>query len=338
MEEYIGKCLDSLLIPELDAVEVLVINDGSKDRSSEIAHQYAEKYPESIKVIDKENGNYGSCINAALPIAKGKYVKVLDADDTFDTEAFSKFVRALPERDEDVLITDFIWLDGNGKIWKETSLFNHDAAYSNKIFTFQEIYPYISKIMFMHYITLRVDNLRKMNYHQTEGVSYTDNEWVFAPISLANTFAYINCGYLYRYLIGREGQTMDPTIFFSKFNDHFRGFEAHAIFYESYRVDGVRKKYLEGKIFQRLFSYYRFIFLNGTKKQREELGKLDFQLVSKYPKFKKLTDQIPYSPHHPYKAIKAFRKSGYSSDFRIGPIPKFVEKLINIGAGIKGKL
>lgn len=66
MEAYIGKCLDSLLIPEFDQVEVLVVNDGSKDRSSEIAHSYAERYPDSIRVIDKPNGNYGSCINAAL--------------------------------------------------------------------------------------------------------------------------------------------------------------------------------------------------------------------------------------------------------------------------------
>ena len=60
MEAYIGKCLDSLLIPEFDAVEVLVVNDGSKDRSSEIAHSYADRYPGSIRVIDKPNGNSGS--------------------------------------------------------------------------------------------------------------------------------------------------------------------------------------------------------------------------------------------------------------------------------------
>ena len=72
MEAYIGKCLDSLLIPEFDQVEVLVVNDGSKDRSSEIAHRYADRYPDSIRVIDKPNGNYCSCINAALPQCTGR--------------------------------------------------------------------------------------------------------------------------------------------------------------------------------------------------------------------------------------------------------------------------
>lgn len=94
MEKYIGQCLDSLLIPEFDEVEILVVNDGYKDRSSEIAHSYANRYPDSIRVIDKSNGNYGSCINAALPVATGRYVKILDADDSFDTAEISKFYRA----------------------------------------------------------------------------------------------------------------------------------------------------------------------------------------------------------------------------------------------------
>lgn len=110
MEAYIGKCLDSLLIPEFDAVEVLVVNDGSKDRSSEIAHSYADRYPGSIRVIDKPNGNYGSCINAALPLATGRYIKVLDADDTFDTAAFSSFVRLLPSISDDAVITPMLRL------------------------------------------------------------------------------------------------------------------------------------------------------------------------------------------------------------------------------------
>ena len=83
MENYLHKCLDSLLVEDKnlrDALEVLVIIDGSKDRSSEIGHEYEEKYPGVFRVIDKENGNYGSCINRGLKEATGKYVKILDAN------------------------------------------------------------------------------------------------------------------------------------------------------------------------------------------------------------------------------------------------------------------
>lgn len=83
MQEYLHRCLDSLLVRAdlMDRLEVLVVNDGSKDNSSAIAHEYEAKYSQTIRVIDKENGNYGSCVNRGLVEAQGKYIKVLDADD-----------------------------------------------------------------------------------------------------------------------------------------------------------------------------------------------------------------------------------------------------------------
>ena len=86
MEQYLRKCLDSLIVSEenMQRLEVLVVNDGSKDSSSAIGHEYEAKYPQTFRVIDKENGNYGSCVNRGLKEATGKYVKVLDADDYFD--------------------------------------------------------------------------------------------------------------------------------------------------------------------------------------------------------------------------------------------------------------
>lgn len=94
MEKYLRRCLDSLIIDEdgMKQLEVLVINDGSKDSSSQIAHEYQDKYQDTFRVIDKENGNYGSCVNRGLKEATGKYVKVLDADDWFDTANFTSFL------------------------------------------------------------------------------------------------------------------------------------------------------------------------------------------------------------------------------------------------------
>ena len=104
MEKYLKKCLDSLIVENMDLLEVLVVNDGSKDNSSKIAHEYEEKYPNTFRVIDKENGNYGSCINRGLAEAKGKYVKVLDADDCFDVNNFNKYLSFLQENDVDLVL------------------------------------------------------------------------------------------------------------------------------------------------------------------------------------------------------------------------------------------
>ena len=93
MEKYLSRCCQSLIVaPEfMEKLEVLVINDGSKDKTSEIGHSFESKYPETFRCIDKENGNYGSCVNRGLKEAKGTYIKILDADDTFETENFAKF-------------------------------------------------------------------------------------------------------------------------------------------------------------------------------------------------------------------------------------------------------
>ena len=73
MQDYLRRCLESLIVPEkqMKQLEVLVINDGSKDNSSAIAHEYQDKYHDTFRVIDKGNGNYGSCVNRGLQEAKG---------------------------------------------------------------------------------------------------------------------------------------------------------------------------------------------------------------------------------------------------------------------------
>lgn len=209
MEAYIGKCLDSLLIPEFDQVEVLVVNDGSKDRSSEIAHSYAERYPDSIRVIDKPNGNYGSCINAALPQCTGRYVKILDADDTFDTNAFSEFVRKLQAIDTDAVITEYKKIDSNGNCFTSIPYYSTVPEYERPIETNKSALICGQHYINMHRLSYKLDLLKGINYIQTEGISYTDTEWAIIPLYHCKDFTCFDL-IVYCYLIGREGQTMSP--------------------------------------------------------------------------------------------------------------------------------
>lgn len=211
MEKYLRHCLDSLLIDEgLDDVEVLVINDGSKDSSLAIAQEYESKYPLTFRVIDKENGNYGSCINRGLKEATGKYIKVLDADDSFNTEAFHEYISVLKNIDVDLFLTDFLFVDKSGKEIKSRK---YDYIPANKILDFEKLCSGgldMIRIM-MHAVTYKRENLIKMNYKQTEGISYTDNEWIFTPMLKVRTVYHLN-KLLYLYLIGREGQTVETRV------------------------------------------------------------------------------------------------------------------------------
>lgn len=95
VERYLHKCLSSLIVSDeklFNCLEVIVIIDGATDNSSQIAHSYENDYPEVFKVIDKQNGNYGSCINRGIKEANGKYIKILDADDSLETSVLSQYI------------------------------------------------------------------------------------------------------------------------------------------------------------------------------------------------------------------------------------------------------
>lgn len=206
MQDYLSRCLDSLIVEPglMEQLEVLVVNDGSKDNSSAIAHQYQENYPNTFRVIDKENGNYGSCVNRGLAEAQGRYVKILDADDWFDNSEFNLYLNKLQDVDVDMILTpyNFVYQNSN-TIKKETRDIPCEVAFDFNTFPFEKLsyYP-------MHMVTYRVDLLKDAKYCQTEGISYTDTEWAFKPQYSIEQFMYLPF-VVYQYLIGREGQTME---------------------------------------------------------------------------------------------------------------------------------
>lgn len=240
MEKYLDKCLSSLLIPNIDDIEILVINDGSKDRSSEIAHNYADKYPDSIRVIDKENGNYGSCVNRGLKEATGKYVKILDADDYFDTTNFEKFVETLKEIDVDLVINDYSHVNESGS----TIRYRTFDLVPNKRIGFDDVLNARNQFG-MHALAYNTKIFRKFNYRQTEGISYTDREWKFIPMAYVESAYYFNQN-LYNYLIGREGQTVSPQAYQKNIHNLLIVSESILTFYnqQNKKIDSCNKLYL----------------------------------------------------------------------------------------------
>ena len=209
MEKYLRKCLESLIIEDADllsTLEVLVVNDGSKDSSSLIAHEFQNRYPNVFRVVDKENGNYGSCVNRGLEEATGKYIKVLDADDTFDTENFSHFLSFLGKNDVDCVMSDMIQVDGLG-MCKKLCRYNLPEA---RILTLEELGDEAYHL-YMHCVCYKTERLRALDYHQTEGISYTDQEWICLPMAVSRSVVYFP-KVIYRYLVGRDGQTIDLAV------------------------------------------------------------------------------------------------------------------------------
>ena len=237
--------LQSFLRPSVpEKLEVIVVDDGSTDDTAQIADAYHEKYPETVKVIHKENGGHGSGINAGLRAATGKYFKVVDADDWLDHEALerlldyiSSFDAAAANADTD-MDTAQVQADAKAQA-QDKALFDPDVIYNNyywrltdeakspdayerkteftepfsgveyhKVYDFESIADrcYVK----MHNMTIRTDILREHQIQIDEHCFYVDMEYILYPMPYVETIAFLP-EFLYQYQIGRQGQSMDPA-------------------------------------------------------------------------------------------------------------------------------
>ena len=215
MEEYLPRCVDSMIIDEvLEQLEIIIVNDGSKDATLSIANEYKTRYPGSVVVIDKPNGHYGSCINASLKVATGKYFRIVDADDWVDNKALVELVHKLEELDVDSVCTKYAecWI---GKEKKDIEIVGMPA---NEVLDLNQFILPVD-CCHMHCLTYRTELLREIDYQQTEGVCYTDTEYVYFPLSCSRNFYFLDIT-LYQYFLGREGQSVAMNEFM-KNNSHY---------------------------------------------------------------------------------------------------------------------
>lgn len=209
-EPFLDKCLTSFIVSEqeiFEKLQIIVVNDGSPDKSSEIAEKYAERYPNVYELINKENGGHGSGINVGVEHVLGKYFKVIDADDWVDTKEFQKFVRKLMECEADAVISDYRTYDiqTDEEILYKASLGDDDRCYN--LSDIMEQWLQATWGMTFHGITYRTDFYRKQNYRLAEKVFYEDQEYATVPMSRARTVFFTGlCVYVYR--IGDVNQSV----------------------------------------------------------------------------------------------------------------------------------
>ena len=321
MEAYLPRCLGSLVVDDkelLQRLDVIVVNDGSKDRTSEIAHEFESKYPDVFRVIDKANGHYGSCINAALPLVTGEYVKVLDADDLFDKTTFSDYLRFINryantgER-PDIIVNDYRFINVTGRVggaWKGSHEF---SLPEEGMFGEEEIKrnPNLQQNTVLAY---RTGLLKNIGYRQTEGICYTDWEWVSVPFVFVHSGVYFH-RVLYLYLMGREGQSMDTKTWMRNMwmrrdlvfimLDRVYGFKKKGLMYQAEELRNHTYNMVRGIYRDCIFSSVRSSLESNLKLMDVELQKKDEGL------YKRLADEL-YSPRVRYKYVKAWRTKAVS--------------------------
>ena len=218
-EKYLDKCLTSFILEDeqlFDRLEVLVINDGSPDKSRDVAQKYVDKYPNVYRIIDKENGGHGSGINVGAENATGMYFKVIDADDWVDGEGFLKYmshIRSIVDADNecemlpDVLVTPYKEYDITTQ--KETEYVAKPQKYDVDYTLGELMEQWQDCHMDFHFwgISYNTKFYRRLNYKLVEGVFYEDQEYATVPMSYAKRIRILNC-MVYVYRIGDVNQSV----------------------------------------------------------------------------------------------------------------------------------
>ena len=221
-EAYMEKCIDSLLKGG-DRVEIIVIDDGSKDSTGAIGDRYAQQYPNIVKVIHQENGGHGEGINQGLKHATGKYFKVVDSDDEVNNQ-FVSFLDALEACDRaggvDLFVTNYYYVhtDGIG----DRSINYSNVLPQNKIFTWSEVKRFqMHQMLTIHSCTFRTEVMRKCGGELPRKVFYEDNLMVCRTLPYVERMFYQNID-LYRYTIGREGQSVQDDVSRRRYTHHLQ--------------------------------------------------------------------------------------------------------------------
>ena len=214
VESSLERTLSSVECGEelLSLLDIIIVDDGSSDGTPQIAERFVSKHPDSVRLIRKANGGYGSTVNAAVKASRGLYFKLLDGDDTFDTaglEALLKYLAgASDEEAPDIVIAPFVYEltdpAGDGRESRTVLSDRHQQLQSTPVRLEDAC---LDDGLMMFEICVKTDVLRKSGVQLTENCYYTDNEYVME----ANLYAETAVRFpepVYVYRLGVAGQSM----------------------------------------------------------------------------------------------------------------------------------
>ena len=242
-----AQAIESIL-PGGEDVEILIVNDGSKDRTAEIGKEYEEKYPGIVKLINKENGGHGDAVNTGLSHASGKYFKVVDSDDWVDRISLMKILNVLKnfeeeEQEVDMLIANYVY-EKVGMEHKKVIRYDNVLP-ENQILKWDEIGQFrIGQYILMHSVIYRTDMLKLCQLTLPKHTFYVDNIYVYYPLPHVRTLYYMDVDF-YRYFIGREDQSVNEKVMISRIDQQIFVTKTMIDMYELRRIQSKKlRKYM----------------------------------------------------------------------------------------------
>lgn len=258
-QDYMERCIKSLL-PGGDDVEIIIVNDGSRDMTPEIAEAYQKKYPNIVRAVHQENGGHGEAVNAGLRNASGLFFKVVDSDDWVDQEAYKKILDTLREiagsdQTLDMLISNFVYEKEGAKhkkVMKYTS-----ALVQDKIFTWSDVrHMRKGQYLLMHSVIYRTRLLQECGLELPKHTFYVDNLYVYIPLVHVKTMYYLNVDF-YRYYIGREDQSVNEEIMIRRIDQQIKVNKMMVDAYDLWKIPNKKQR-------KYMFNYLEIITVIST--------------------------------------------------------------------------
>ena len=214
-EPYMEHCIQTLLTGG-EEVEIIIVDDGStRDRTPEIADEYARKYPTICKAVHQENGGHGEAVNTGLKNATGIFFKVVDSDDWVNEEAYAKVLETLRRfvyggETLDMLVSNFVYEKEGAKRKKVMSY--HTAFPKDKVFGWSDVKFFMKgQYILMHSVIYRTALLLQCGLQLPKHTFYVDNIFVYQPLPHVKHMYYLDVNF-YRYYIGREDQSVNEKV------------------------------------------------------------------------------------------------------------------------------
>jgi glycosyltransferase involved in cell wall biosynthesis len=217
------KCIESIL-PGGEDVEILIVDDGSKDRTPQIADAYAAKYPTIVRAIHQENGGHGEAVNAGIRNATGLYFKVVDSDDWVDPEAYRQILDKLRElvggnSNLDMFLANYVYEKVGAKHKK---VMRQTGFPTDRIFTWSDVHHfYKGHYILMHSVIYRTKLLRECGLELPKHTFYVDNIYVYKPLPYVRNMYYMDVDF-YRYFIGRDDQSVNEKVMIGRIDQQIK--------------------------------------------------------------------------------------------------------------------
>lgn len=290
VEAYLDKCLSSFADERLsDGLEVLVVNDGSTDRTAEIAADYVARYPAIFRLIDKENGGHGSTVNVGMREARGRYFRVVDGDDWVNTDNMVALLDRLAAIDTDMVVDE-----------KRTvhMISGEEVPLPLPVGT-----PYDRAVPFLDYasgdycdfynlhtVMIKTSLLRDYGVQLREGIFYVDYEFILKATARCREVTFLPLD-IYRYLIGNVNQSVDSQNYVRRISHHRKMTEEVLRFVTSSGFEGACRRYLDRRVCLLINTHYNIAWIyNKNRREGAEQGK-EFRafLEANYPLYAKAT-------------------------------------------------